>query len=151
MKNYYMSGKVTFLLLSAGIMLGMFGYPAVAGNLDMVEENIKELDKLNKEVVRQIPDLPESGIVDLKAKVFFRDGVPLLDTYDKTITTERDQEIHFNQGYTVDKTITTERDQEIYFNQEYTVDKTITTERDQEIHFNQGYTVNLEKGDKNKK
>ena len=101
MKNYYMSGKVMFLLLSAGIMLGMFGYPAVAGNLEMVEEKIKELDKLNKEVVRQIPDLPESGTVDLKAKVFLRDGSPLLDTYNKTITTEKDQEIQLNQEDTV--------------------------------------------------
>jgi len=100
-KNYYMSGKLMFLLLAAGSMLGMFGYPAVAGNMEMVEETVRELDELNKEVVRQIPDLPESGIVDLKAKVFFRDGSPLLDTYKKTITTEKVQEIQFNQENTI--------------------------------------------------
>lgn len=101
MKNYHMLGNPMFLLLAAGSMLGMFGYAAVAGNLEMVEENVKELDELNKEVVRQIPDLPESGTVDLKAKVFFQDGSPLLGAYEKTITTEKDQEIYFDQGYAV--------------------------------------------------
>lgn len=103
LKNCHLSSKALFPLLAAGsLLLSMFGYPALAGNLEMVEESVKELDELNKKAVQQIPDLPETGTVDLKANVFYKDGSPILDVYDKTITTEKVQEINLNKGYTVD-------------------------------------------------
>jgi len=57
-----------FLLiaLSAGIVYG--------GNKEMVEKNIVELDKLNKEAVGKIPDLPSDGEVHLKANISTKDG-----------------------------------------------------------------------------
>ncbi len=42
---------------------------SLAGNGPMVEKNIGELDRINKQAVGQIPDLPENGAVDLKANV----------------------------------------------------------------------------------
>lgn len=87
----------------AASMLLVMTWPSIfAGNLEMVEESVKELDELNKKAVQQIPDLPETGTVDLKANVFYKDGSPVLDVYEKTITSERDEEINFNQGYSVD-------------------------------------------------
>ena len=97
------SARAFFSILSTGSMLLMMTVPlAFAGNLEMVEENVRELDELNKQAVQQIPDLPEAGTVDLKANVFYKDASPVLDVYEKTITIEKDEEINFNQGYTVD-------------------------------------------------
>ena len=39
-----------------------------AGNKEIVEEQIEELDDLNKEVVEQIPDIPENGKIKLKSR-----------------------------------------------------------------------------------
>ncbi len=95
------SSRVAFI--GGGLlMLGLFGYSAMAGNLEMVEENVQELKELNEKAVKQIPNLPETGTVDLKAKVFYNDGSPVIDIYKKKITTEKDDEINFNQGYTVE-------------------------------------------------
>lgn len=40
----------------------------------MVDERIQEMDDLNKQMVRQIPDLPRDGKVDVKAKVSSESG-----------------------------------------------------------------------------
>ena len=45
-----------------------------AGNKEIIEKRIVELDNLNKQAVRQIPNLPKSGRVRLKANV-----IPELD------------------------------------------------------------------------
>ncbi len=103
MVHRLLSSKSSFLLLSAGSMLlYMLGSTAMAGNLEMVEESVKELEELNKKAVKQISDLPENGTVDLKANVIYEDGIPVVDIYEKKITPEKNEEIHFNQGYTVE-------------------------------------------------
>ncbi len=103
MVNRLLSSKSSFLLFSAGTMLlYMLGNTVMAGNLEMVEESVRELEELNEKAVQQIPDLPENGTVDLKAKVFYEDGISVVDIYDKKITPEKNEEIHFNQGYTVE-------------------------------------------------
>ena len=103
LRKGHFSNKALFPLQAAGFLLwSMFGYSAIAGNLEMVEENVRELDELNKKAVQQIPDLPETGTVDLKANVFYQDESLVLDIYEKKITNEKDEEINFNQGYTVD-------------------------------------------------
>ncbi len=43
--------------------------PAWGGNKKMVEQQVEELDRLNRSVVRQIPDLPKNGKVKIKAQV----------------------------------------------------------------------------------
>ncbi len=102
-KTAYFSGRLFLSILTAGSLLLVITWNQIfAGNLEMVEESVKELDELNKKAVQQIPDLPENGTVDLKANVFYKDDSPVIDVYEKTITTEKDEEINFNQGYSVD-------------------------------------------------
>jgi len=42
--------------------------PSRAGNRDMVENRIDELDKLNKEAVNQLAGKPQSGIINIKVR-----------------------------------------------------------------------------------
>lgn len=45
-----------------------------AGNEEIVEERVQELDELNKEIIEQLPDVPEDGKIKLKAGVIQKDG-----------------------------------------------------------------------------
>lgn len=63
----------------------------------MVENTVQELDDLNKQAVQQIPDLPENGTVDMKAKVTYEKNKPVFDIYYKQ-TTEKDGAINFNNN-----------------------------------------------------
>ncbi|MFH1976452.1 MAG: hypothetical protein ABIJ52_13005 [Pseudomonadota bacterium] len=47
-----------------------------AGNRDMVEKRVDELDKLNKEALNQIAGQPESGIINIRVK-----AIPEKDGY----------------------------------------------------------------------
>ena len=40
-----------------------------AGNKKLIEDEVKELDKLNKQAIDQISDLPKDGHIDFKANV----------------------------------------------------------------------------------
>ncbi len=68
-----MNGKPTtrngICLICAMIVVAFPAALAMAGNERMVEKNIGDLDRINKEAVGQIPDLPRDGSVDLKANV----------------------------------------------------------------------------------
>lgn len=92
-----------FLLVVIGLIQVIVCFPATAGNQDMVEKNVEELDELNKAAVRQIPDLPKNGKVELEADVSYKGGKPIFDIYYKKITTEKEQDIHFNKGNTTNK------------------------------------------------
>ena len=41
----------------------------LAGNAPMVEKSVEQLNRLNEQAVKQIPDLPRDGKVEIKAKV----------------------------------------------------------------------------------
>jgi len=57
-----------------------------AGNRDMVEKRVDELDKLNKEAVSRIAGQPESGKINIKVRVIpERDGYRF-ETVDKETT-----------------------------------------------------------------
>jgi len=57
-----------------------------AGNREMVEKRVDELDKLNKEVVSRIAGQPESGKINIKVRVIpERDGYRF-ETVDKETT-----------------------------------------------------------------
>lgn len=43
--------------------------PAWGGNRALIERRIQELDRVNRAVVRQLPDLPRDGRVTLRARV----------------------------------------------------------------------------------
>ena len=69
-----------------------------AGNKQMVEQNVAELDELNKQAVRQIPDLPESGQVKIKADVTYEKESPVFDIRYKEITGEKEETINFREN-----------------------------------------------------
>lgn len=49
-------------------LLSAFSPVAPAGNKDMVEKRVDELDKLNKEAVNQIAGRPGNGIINIKVR-----------------------------------------------------------------------------------
>lgn len=56
----------------AAVLLGIVLFlPAtgVTGNLSLIEKRLEELDKLNKEAVKEAGPIPQFGSVDIKAKV----------------------------------------------------------------------------------
>ena len=62
---------VQYLLpvLIAGVSLFVSVSVALAGNKEMVEKSVSELDSLNREVVQQIPELPRDGHIRIKAGI----------------------------------------------------------------------------------
>ena len=52
---------IAAVLLVAGAVWG--------GNRKMIEQRVEELDRINREVVQQVPDLPRDGRVHVRAKV----------------------------------------------------------------------------------
>lgn len=68
-----------------GILLGV-GSPAGAGNSEMVEKSVAELEQLNREALRQIPDIPKQGKIAYKAKVKTQKGKQVVTVEEKTIT-----------------------------------------------------------------
>ena len=93
-KNMYIL-CITIGLSMTGISLGS------AGNKEMVEEVIQELDALNIEAVNQLPELPQSGTVDIKAGVTYQDGSPVFDIYQDHIVPNKTEEIDLDQGYSI--------------------------------------------------
>jgi hypothetical protein len=62
-----------------------------AGNKAMVEQNTKELDKINKQAVGHISDLPKDGTVKIKAKAKYKEGVIQFDVYDKKVVSDTEE------------------------------------------------------------
>lgn len=56
-----------------------------AGNNEMVNKKVEELDKINKEALSQINDIPSQGKIDFKANVSVRDGKQLIEIIEKNI------------------------------------------------------------------
>ncbi len=67
--------------------------PVFAGNKKMVEKTTKELDELNKQIVQQLPDLPQDGTIDLKAKVRREDGEIRFDVIQQRVTSKKSNNI----------------------------------------------------------
>ena len=55
--------------LTAGLSFFVIVSVALAGNKEMVEKTVSELDSLNREVVQQIPELPRDGHIRIKAGI----------------------------------------------------------------------------------
>ncbi len=56
-----------------------------AGNKEMVEKDVLELDELNKSVVLSLPDLPAHGEVEIEADIRYREGKPDIEILRKKI------------------------------------------------------------------
>ncbi|KPJ97716.1 MAG: hypothetical protein AMK71_12795 [Nitrospira bacterium SG8_35_4] len=68
---------------------------SLAGNKQMVEQSVAELDELNRQAVRQIPDLPESGQVRIKADVTYEKDSPVFDIHYREVTGEKEGTLDF--------------------------------------------------------
>ncbi|MEA2083524.1 MAG: hypothetical protein U9O82_04645 [Thermodesulfobacteriota bacterium] len=55
--------------LTAGVSLFVSVSVASAGNKEMVEKTVNELDSLNREVMQQLPGLPRDGHIHIKAGI----------------------------------------------------------------------------------
>jgi len=73
-------GRRVICLLSV-CLIACFFSTTYAGNKDMVDERIQEMDDLNKQMVKQIPGLPKDGKVDAKAKVSSESGKINFEVY----------------------------------------------------------------------
>ncbi len=89
--------KTICIVFLTGLFLTCSYALSLAGNKEMVEETVQELDDLNKQAVQQIPDLPEDGSVDMKANVTYEKKKPVFDIYYKQ-TTEKEGKINFNNN-----------------------------------------------------
>lgn len=79
----------------------LFSPIAWAGNKTITEERVEELDTVNKQVIEQIPDVPENGSLAVTAKVLNKewtvdyttteDGTAGKETKSGTITFSSDQ------------------------------------------------------------
>lgn len=56
-----------FLLVLISLFFGAVG--ASAGNLSLIEKRLIEIDKLNKQAIEQVGELPKDGSVEIEAKV----------------------------------------------------------------------------------
>lgn len=65
---------MNLLVIKCVIALVLICSLSWAGNEEIIEEQIQELDALNKEIVEQVPGIPESGKINLKAHVIQMEG-----------------------------------------------------------------------------
>ena len=63
-----MKYKFFHILLYQCIIISTCSW-ALAGNQEMIESRTQELDKLNKEIIEQIPDLPQNAKISIKATI----------------------------------------------------------------------------------
>ena len=89
------------LALTGAVFVGSVMF-AVAGNKQIVDQTIQELDELNKQAVEQLPDLPKDGTVNLKADVTYENGTPIFDIYEEHVTPEKVEDIPLDQEYIID-------------------------------------------------
>lgn len=90
------------LSVSIMVVMGLVAPYVLAGNREMIEENVRELDELNRDAIRHIPELPSRGVVEVEAYVLYQKGLPVFEFTSKRITPERNEEVHFTDGQKVD-------------------------------------------------
>lgn len=66
-----------------------------AGNREMVESDIKELDTINKDAVKSMSGLPRNAGIDLKAEVTYKRGEPRFKILRKNIRETREENFDF--------------------------------------------------------
>lgn len=90
---------ILFMVVASPIVYCSYAF---AGNKEMVEEAVKELDELSKKAVQQISELPSNGKAELEATVTYQNGQPVFDFTPTRTPSEKLQEIHFNEGHKID-------------------------------------------------
>ncbi len=69
MAPYFRTLFFALLILITGLLSGTSG---ICGNREMVEVQVKELERLNKQVVGQLPELPPDSTIKVKADIISR-------------------------------------------------------------------------------
>jgi cell division septation protein DedD len=59
--------SLAIFILFMSLLGGALG--ALAGNLSLIEKRLIELDKLNKQAVEQVGEIPQNGSIEIEAKV----------------------------------------------------------------------------------
>lgn len=93
-------GLVKGVVAAALLFYALFGSTSWAGNKRMVEDRVRELDEVNKQMLQQVEDKPKDGTIEVKAKVTERQGRFNFDIYQKKVTSKENGELRFQDGAT---------------------------------------------------
>jgi len=66
-----------------------------AGNDELVKNRVDELDTLNEEIIKNIPNLPNSGSINVKAHVIDSEKEPQVIIIEKKIEPQINNEFNF--------------------------------------------------------
>ena len=78
-------------------LIACFFSTSYAGNKEMVDERIQEMDDMNKQMVKQIPGLPRDGKVDAKARVSSESGKINFEVY-QVKSVAKEATLDFGEG-----------------------------------------------------
>ncbi|MFQ5561183.1 MAG: hypothetical protein ACE5FU_11450 [Nitrospinota bacterium] len=82
--------RILLVVLPWAFLLSVFlpGTDAVvAGNREMVEKKITELDELNKKIVKKtVLEIPKEGVIQTRAKVLNKTGENKFKVIDQTVS-----------------------------------------------------------------
>jgi len=73
-----------------------------AGNQEMVQETVVDMDELNKKILESLEEAPANGKIEIEAIVYHEEGSPVFDIHQKKITSEKDAEIDFHGSRAAD-------------------------------------------------
>lgn len=74
-----------------------------AGNKEMVEKEVQELDRLNKRIVEKLPEMPKNGVIDLKARVYEKNGEYEVEILEEKVLPYKKGSLDFETSDTVEK------------------------------------------------
>ena len=57
------------LFLTFSFIITCLYSPLWAGNKEIVEKRVREIEELNERIIEQVPEVPEDGSITLEAKV----------------------------------------------------------------------------------
>ena len=84
---------IAFFLMTTGLPV------AHSGNKKMIEKQVRELDILSGEVLKEIPDLPADGKIRVKAKITYPKGNKRIDILESEIFhTKPDRPVGIRSG-----------------------------------------------------
>ncbi len=75
------------MVLNFVLVAGPFSMTLWAGNKEHVEQRVEDLDQLNKNIVKEFPDIPQYGTIEYKAHVKEGENGPSVKIMEKTIET----------------------------------------------------------------
>ncbi len=89
MTNGKSMGKYRSFIMALIFVLatGPFSMTLWAGNKEHVEQRVEDIDQLNKDIIKEFPDIPQYGTIEYKAHVKEGENGPKVKIIEKTIET----------------------------------------------------------------